>query len=35
MKTLVLAFTLIALAGAAAAPAMAQNFTNEYCHTCQ
>jgi hypothetical protein len=32
MKTLFLAF---ALAAAFAAPAMAQNFPNSYCQTCQ
>jgi hypothetical protein len=28
-------FLAIALIAATAAPAMAQNFANEYCHTCQ
>ena len=32
MKTLFLPFALTA---ATAAPAMAQNFANEYCQTCQ
>jgi nucleoside-specific outer membrane channel protein Tsx len=32
MKKILLALALIA---ATAAPAMAQNFTNEYCQTCQ
>jgi hypothetical protein len=32
MKKILLALALIA---AAAAPAMAQNFANEYCQTCQ
>ncbi len=35
MKNLILALTLIAATATAVAPAMAQNFVNEYCHSCQ